>query len=148
MEQVRVKVPCSYEVNAIGKFALLRVNPRSRERAVGAKAGAVESMLGGWVNPHREQQTIPQGQTSSPPKSRVNPGRAVGAETEGVKHSCAPTMASAASVSDMYMCVYMCVYICMYMYVCTAASVSDIYMRVYLCVYVRMHMYVFIHISG
>jgi len=72
----------------------------------------------------------------------------VGAETEGVKHLCSPTMASAASVSDMYMCVYMCVYICMYMYVCTAASVSDIYMRVYLCVYVRMHMYVFIHISG
>jgi len=26
-------------------------------------------VLGGWVNPHREQQTIPQGQTSSPPKS-------------------------------------------------------------------------------
>ena len=25
-------------------------------------------MLGGWVNPHREQQTIPQGQTSLPPK--------------------------------------------------------------------------------
>jgi len=27
-----------------------------------------ESILGGWVNPHREQQTIPQGQTSIPPK--------------------------------------------------------------------------------
>jgi len=25
-------------------------------------------MLGRWLNPHREQQTIPQGQTSSPPK--------------------------------------------------------------------------------
>jgi len=25
-------------------------------------------MLGGWVNPHREQQTIPQCQTSLPPK--------------------------------------------------------------------------------
>jgi len=24
------------------------------------------SMLGGWVNPHREQQTISQGQTSKP----------------------------------------------------------------------------------
>jgi len=23
-------------------------------------------MLGGWVNPHREQQTIPQGQISKP----------------------------------------------------------------------------------
>jgi len=30
-------------------------------------------MLGGWVNPHREQQTIPQGQTSSPPKSFFTP---------------------------------------------------------------------------
>jgi len=30
-------------------------------------------MLGGWVNPHREQQTIPQGQTSSPPKSVFTP---------------------------------------------------------------------------
>jgi len=26
----------------------------------------LKSMLGGWVNPHREQQTIPQGQTSKP----------------------------------------------------------------------------------
>jgi len=31
------------------------------------------SMLGGWVNPHREQQTIPQGQTSIPPKSFSTP---------------------------------------------------------------------------
>jgi len=30
-------------------------------------------MLGGWVNPHREQQTIPQGQTSIPPKSFFTP---------------------------------------------------------------------------
>jgi len=30
-------------------------------------------MLGGWVNPHREQQTTPQGQTSSPPKSCFTP---------------------------------------------------------------------------
>jgi len=30
-------------------------------------------MLGGWVNPHREQQTIPQGQTSIPPKSFSTP---------------------------------------------------------------------------
>jgi len=37
-------------------------------------------MLGGWVNPHREQQTIPQGQTSIPPKSCSNgqrPNRAM-----------------------------------------------------------------------
>jgi len=31
------------------------------------------AMLGGWVNPHREHQTIPQGQTSSPPKSFFTP---------------------------------------------------------------------------
>jgi len=30
-------------------------------------------MLGGWVNPHREQQTIPQGQTSLPPKCFSTP---------------------------------------------------------------------------
>jgi len=30
-------------------------------------------VLGGWVNPHREQQTIPQGQTSIPPKSFSTP---------------------------------------------------------------------------
>jgi len=30
-------------------------------------------MLGGWVNPHREQQTVPQGQTSLPPKSFSTP---------------------------------------------------------------------------
>jgi len=30
-------------------------------------------MLGGWVNPHREQQTIPQGQTSISPKSFSTP---------------------------------------------------------------------------
>jgi len=36
------------------------------------------SMLSGWVNPHSEQQTIPQGQTLSPPKSssRQRPKRA------------------------------------------------------------------------
>jgi len=33
-------------------------------------------MLGGWANPHREQQTIPQGQISIPPKSFI---RAYGA---------------------------------------------------------------------
>jgi len=33
----------------------------------------VHLMLGGWLNPHREQQTIPQGQTSIPPKSFSTP---------------------------------------------------------------------------
>jgi len=32
-----------------------------------------QTMLGGWVHPHREQQTIPQGQTSLPPKSFSTP---------------------------------------------------------------------------
>ena len=50
-------------------------------------------MLGGWVNPHREQQTIPQGQTSSPPtctptvKARPDQASlATSAETRGVTH--------------------------------------------------------------
>ena len=30
-------------------------------------------MLGEWVNPQREQQTLPQGQTSIPPKSFSTP---------------------------------------------------------------------------
>ena len=30
-------------------------------------------MLGGWVNPHKEQQTISQGQISSPPKYVFTP---------------------------------------------------------------------------
>jgi len=34
---------------------------------------SLSDMLGGWVNPHREQQTIPQGQTSIPPKSFSTP---------------------------------------------------------------------------
>ena len=39
-------------------------------------------MLGGWVNPHREQQTIPQGQTSKPAQifphanGQIAPGKA------------------------------------------------------------------------
>jgi len=53
------------------------------------------SMLGGWVNPHRERQTIPQGQTSSPPKSFLTPAakahpnqtaNATAAETSGTTH--------------------------------------------------------------
>jgi len=35
--------------------------------------GVGKHMLGGWVNPHREQHPIPQGQTSSPPKSFFTP---------------------------------------------------------------------------
>jgi len=43
----------------------LRVNHVSCILFLGLR---VNPMLGGWVNPHREQQTIPQGQTSIPPK--------------------------------------------------------------------------------
>ena len=64
----------------------LFTNPKRRDmkrcRALQQKLGdchletvsrASLSMLGGWVNPHREQQTIPQGQTSIPPKSFSTP---------------------------------------------------------------------------
>ena len=30
-------------------------------------------MLGGWVNPHREQKTVPYGQISSPPNYFFTP---------------------------------------------------------------------------
>jgi len=57
------------------------------------------SRLGGWVNPHREQQTIPQGPTSSPPKSfftptaKAHPDQAVlatSAEARGATHRARP----------------------------------------------------------
>ena len=56
-------------------------------------------MLGGWVNPHREQQTIPQGQTSLPPKSFSTPtaksrhdqaALAASAEARGATHRARP----------------------------------------------------------
>jgi len=72
-------------------------------------------MLGGWVNPHREQLTMPQGQTSIPPKSFFTPtangqiapwsgsargvGRGAGSYT--------PSTAS-ESFSHVYRCTYMC----------------------------------------
>jgi len=57
------------------------------------------NMLGRWVNPHREQQTIPQGQTSSPPKSFLTPtaearpdqaALATSAEARGATHRTRP----------------------------------------------------------
>ena len=57
------------------------------------------TMLGGWVNPHRGQQTIPQGQTSSPPKSFFTPttkarpdqaALATSAEARGATHRARP----------------------------------------------------------
>jgi len=56
-------------------------------------------MLGEWVNPHREQQTISQGQTSSPPKSFFTPtakarpdqaALATSAEARGATHRARP----------------------------------------------------------
>jgi len=53
----------------------------------------------GWVNPHRERHTIPQGQTSSPPKSlltptaKAHPNQAAintAAETPGTTHRAQP----------------------------------------------------------
>jgi len=56
-------------------------------------------MLGGWVNPHRDQQTIPQGQTSRPPKyfstptAKARPDQAAlatSAEERGATHRARP----------------------------------------------------------
>jgi len=65
-------------------------------------------MLGGWVNPHREQQTIPQGQTSIPPKSFSTPtangqsaprsgsargvGRGAGSHTPSTQHTASESL--------------------------------------------------------
>jgi len=55
--------------------------------------------LGGWVNPHREQHTIPQGQTSSPtkyfftPTAKARPDQvalATSAEARGATHRARP----------------------------------------------------------
>ena len=63
------------------------------------RADSYSRMLGGWVNPHREQQTIPQGQTSSPPKyfftprAKARPDQAAlatSAETRGATHRARP----------------------------------------------------------
>ena len=51
-------------------------------------------VLGEWVNPHRERQTIPHGQTSSPPKvfltpaAKARPDQAIAtsAEAPGATH--------------------------------------------------------------
>jgi len=57
------------------------------------------SYFGGWVNPHREQQTIPQGQTSIPPKyffmptAKARPDQAAlatSAEARGATHRARP----------------------------------------------------------
>jgi len=60
------------------KAVYMSQNPSSVEKAPCRqgedKHGHVSVfMLGEWVNPHREQQTIPQGQTSLPPKSFSTP---------------------------------------------------------------------------
>ena len=67
------------------------------------------TMLGGWANPHREQQTIPQGQTSIPRKSfstlTANGQSAPGSgSARGVGRgagSYTPSMASDRTVASM-----------------------------------------------
>ena len=68
------------------------------------------NMLGGWVNPHREQQTIPRGQTSNPPKSFFTPtakarpdqaALATSAEARGATHRARPRVLLAASSSPL-----------------------------------------------
>ena len=46
------------------------ISPRPASWRTPRKEG---SMLSGWVNPHREQQTIPQGQAASPTKTVFTP---------------------------------------------------------------------------
>ena len=67
--------------------------------------GAGGRMLGGWVNPHREQQIIPQGQTTNPPKSFCTPtakaspdqaALATSAEVRGATHRAQPRSPSRA----------------------------------------------------
>jgi len=55
--------------SAEARGATHRARPRSPSRCAYTYIEAPANgrcMLGGWVNPHREQQTIPQGQTSKP----------------------------------------------------------------------------------
>jgi len=61
--------------------------------------GIAIAVLGEWVNPHRERQTIPQGQTSRPPQSFLTPTAkarpnqaaiATAAETHGTTHRARP----------------------------------------------------------
>jgi len=67
--------------------------------SAGLLEGVLSGMLGGWVNPHREQQTIPHGQTSSPPKYFFTPAAkarpdqaalATSAEARGATHRARP----------------------------------------------------------
>jgi len=57
---------------ALSEFCVASASPPSLKENNNAH------MLGGWVNPHREQQTIPQGQTSSPPNSFFTPAAKAG----------------------------------------------------------------------
>ena len=55
-----------------GVFAL-ETGGFALEKGVCVLETGVVAVLGEWVNPHRERQTIPQGQTSSPHKSVLTP---------------------------------------------------------------------------
>jgi len=86
------------------------VNIYSTRRLRTLQAGTVTSMLGGWVNPHREQQTIPQGQTSSPPKSFFTPtakarpdqaALATSAEARGATHRAGPRRSHTHTATSM-----------------------------------------------
>ena len=84
------------------------------------------SVLGEWVNPHRERQTIPQGQTSSPPNSFLTPTAkarpnqaaiATAAETPGTTHRARPR--------SPFLYVYVCIYMCVCMYISLVPTQRD-----------------------
>ena len=91
-------------------------------------------MLGGWVNPHREQQTIPQGQTSIPPKSfstpRVNPNLNPNPNPGSHTHGARSRSPSRHTHTHVYMCIYIYKHIYIYMY---------IYIRMYIYMYICIH---------
>ena len=115
----------------------------------------VNPMLGGWVNPHREQQTIPQGQTSSPRKSlftptaKARPDQAAlvtSVEARGDTHRARPR-----SPSRIY--TYRCLYICRNGRVpwqaprkCArhapghGSGLTFIYIHIYIYMYICIHM--------
>ena len=92
------------KVRAAARFGPLRDRDPDMEEVPGPASSfpvskARAPMLGGWVNPHRGQQTIPQGQTSSPPKSFLTPtakarpdqaALATSAEARGATHRARP----------------------------------------------------------
>ena len=95
------------------KHYLARANPRATASPLLNQPlhQNSESLVGRWVNPHREQQTIPQGHTSSPPKfvcpptAKARPDQAsiaTSAEARGATRRARPRSPSLSLSSYMY----------------------------------------------